>query len=289
MSYNPNPTASFTLDHKSAFFKDLPITCSKDTEELILRINGACSFIERYCNRRFAKANYSEIQTVKQSGSIILDNAPVSSINRVAYSNGGWFNVANATAWSPNYSTGVGFITLSQYVSGVLTSQTFEYTDYPMISQLASAINVYGQGWNAWVTSGNTPTGFPNDQLPSSDIVAYQNGTANLYTSVLMWQPYESLLAPAIWPTTEYYSPSYDVSSGILDWFFPRGIRLRLDYTGGFNPIPPEIEYVTARLVLEASRKKSESLGDYSFSMEDISSLPNSDKRILGYYRNRGC
>lgn len=285
--YNSNPTGSFTIDTNSAYFKDLPITCEKDREELQLRINAACSFIERYCDRNFKKQQYSEIYTVRQDGSIILDNAPISSINRICYSNGGWFNVANATAWSPNYSTGEGFLTLSQYQGGILTTQTFEYATYPTLAQLASAINAYGQGWNAWVTEGNTPTGFPNDQLPTSDIVAFQNGTANLYTSVLCWQPYESLLAPNIWPTTNYYI-SYDVSSGILDWFFPRGLRLRVDYTGGFDPVPEAINLVAARMVLESSRKKSESLGDYSFTNEDINQLPNSDRKLLGFYRNRG-
>ena len=56
--YNPNPTASFTIDPHSPYFKNIPLPENSDREELVLRINGACSFIERYCNRKFAKQTY---------------------------------------------------------------------------------------------------------------------------------------------------------------------------------------------------------------------------------------
>ena len=286
-NYNTNPTASFTLDHNSAYFKDVPINSDSDTEELILRINGACSFIERYCNRRFAKQNYSEVYTVRQDGSLVLNNCPITTINRICYSNGGWLNIGNTTAYSPAYSTGIGFLTLSQYVSGVQSSQTFQYATYPTLAQLASAINTYGHGWAASVT-GTTSTGFPASQLPTTDIVAFQNGTETNSTQILSWQPYNSLLAPNIWPTRGYYL-QYDVSSGILDWYFPRGMRLLVEYVGGFDPVPEAINLVAARMVNEASRKKSETLGSYSYTLEDINSLPNSDRKLLGYYKDRGC
>jgi hypothetical protein len=368
--YNSNPSASFTLDHNSAYFQDVPITDDADIAELQLRINGACEFVERYCNRKFAKNTYQNVYTVKQDGSIILDNPPVTSINRICYCNGGWLSLGNSTAWSPAYSTTLTSLVLNQYANGVLSTTTLNYAQYPTLSSLSNAINAVGLSANAsdysfgfsftqngtyftqpsyqgtylsnpvylwytgvnwvvssvigtlgsnywqnsstsmfgnytqhgysvglivsnsgWVSSvsGTTSSGYLAANLPTTDIVAFQYGNETGQTQILSWQPYNSLLAPNIWPTTGFYSMQYDVSSGILDWFFPRGLRLLVNYTGGFDPVPESIMLVTSKLVLEASRKKSETLGSYSYTLEDFENLANNDKRILGYYRERNC
>jgi hypothetical protein len=290
--------SDYWLSHNSPYFKDVPINNDQDREELALRIKSACEFIERYCNRQFALNSYSGVYTVRQDGSLILDNPPIQSIDRIMYSNGGWLYLANTTDYDPSYSTGLppsnsltnmipslGFITLTETINGVRNTLTYNYSDYPTLGQLATQINADAAtnhtGWVATVP-------YAYLMYPSEDLVAYQYSGCGTQTMVLSWISYNALLCPNVWPTRGYYL-QYEVSSGILDWYFPRGMRLRCDYTAGFDPVPEPIKLVTAKLVLESSRKKSETLGDYSYSYDDIESLPASDKRLLGRYLDRRC
>ena len=284
--YTINPTASYWLDPTSAWFKDVPINSDADLEELTLRCKSACSFVERHCNRKFARQGYSAVYVVRQDGTTILDNPPITSIDRICYSNGGFLNLANATAYSPIYQTTLTSLKLAQVNAGIRSSQGFDYTTYPTLALLAGAINSYGNGWEATITAGNDPNGFPFTNYPTSDLVALQMATCHTAATVLQWIDYQSYLAPAIWPTREYFARD-DFASGVLTWFFPRGLRLKLDYVGGFDPIPPAIIEVTSRLVLGSARKKSVTLGQYSYTLEDLDKLPNSDKQILSRYKDR--
>jgi hypothetical protein len=286
--YSNDPTASFSLDWNSPYLRDIPLPDDSAKEELALRCKAACGFIERYCNRKFAQQGYTGVFTVKQEGSIILDNPPITSVDGVFYCNAGWLNLYNPSAYTPTASTMDGQIKLSQVVSGVRSSQVFTYAAYPTIGSMATAINAYGHGWQANVTPGNDAYGFPLSGLPTFDIVSFQMNTCNTWTPLLSWIPYNAMLAPNIWPTRDFFL-QYDVSSGVLSWFFPRGLRLRVDYVGGFDPIPEPIKLVAANMVTQSNRKQSETLGDYQFSLADIEALPDSDKRLLGYYKDRRC
>lgn len=284
--YTIDPTASFSLDPTSSWFKDIPITCDADLEELTLRCKSACSFIERYCNRKFARQGYTAVYVVRQDGTIILDNPPITSIDRICYSNGGYLNLSNPTAYSPIYSTTLDEIKLTQVLAGVRSSQTFPFADHPTLADMATAINAYGNGWVATVTPGTDNNGFPLTGLPTFDLVAMQMATCRSPATVLQWTDYNSYLAPAIWPTTDFFVND-DFASGVLSWFFPRGLRLKLDFVGGFDPLPPAIVEVASRLVLGSSRKKSVNLGQYSYTLEDIDTLPNSDRQILSRFKDR--
>jgi len=243
-----------------------------------LKINSATEYIERYCNRNFAKADRSGVFTVRQDGSIILDSPPVETVNRICFSNGGFLIVKNTTQYSPTYSTSPTGIRITHVEGGLRIVQAFTYADCPTLESLATAINGYGHGWTATVT-GNY------GYMPTSDIVAFQFGKAG--QTLLIWQDYEFFLAPSIWPTNNFFAQQYDVSSGILDWVFPRGLRVRIDYTSGFDPVPAPIVEVAARLVLEVNKKKSETLGNYTYTLDDLDKLPNSDRQILSRYKDR--
>ena len=284
--YSIDPTPSFTLPWNSPYLKDIPINNDSDREELALRCKAACGFIERDCNRKFAQQGYTMVCTVKQEGSIILDNPPITSVDGVYYCNAGWLNLYNPTAYAPTASTMDGQIKLAQTVSGERSSQLFTYADYPTIATMVDAINTYGNGWQADVTAGTDAYGMLLADLPTTDIVAFQMNTCNTWTPLLSWIPYNAMLAPNIWPTRDFFL-EYDVSSGILSWFFPRGLRLRVDYVGGFSPVPEPIMLVASNLVTQANRKNSETLGDYQFSLEDVAKLPDSDRKLLGYFKDR--
>lgn len=284
--YDAHSTASYSIEPTSAWFKDIPINCDSDLEELTLRCKSACSFIERYCNRKFLQQGYYGVYVVRQDGTIILDCPPISSIDRICYSNGGYLNLVNPVAYSPIFSTTLEGLSVRQVVGGVRAEKFFLYEAYPTLAELAGAINAYGNGWEASVTSGNDETGYPISNLPSSDMPAFQMATCRTPATVLQWTDYASYLAPAIWPTVDYYSQNL-FESGILTWYFPRGLRLLVCFQGGFDPVPPAIMEVTSRLVLQSSRKKSLTLGNYSYTLEDLDKLPNSDRQILSRYRDR--
>ena len=103
--YSIDPSASFSLDISSPYLKDVPLSSDTDREELSLRCKAACSYIERYCRRKFARQTYTGIYTVRQDGSIELENPPVFERIGVCYCNSGWLNVVNPTSYAPTVST----------------------------------------------------------------------------------------------------------------------------------------------------------------------------------------
>lgn len=269
------------ITHSSAYFKDVDLSTDDDRQALTLQIKAATDFVERYCNRHFEEDTYSEVYTALQDGCIVLNNPPCISVDRICYCNGGYLTLSNTTAYAPSYSTTETSIKIAHVTNGVRSTSELTYAAYKTLGTLATAIQAIGSGWVASVQTGKT-------SYPSSDIVALQFGGASASQILLYWEDYTGWVSGNVLPTRNYFQ-SYDASTGILDWCFPRGIRIRVDYTGGYEVCPPAISQVIANLVLEKNKMKSESLGSYSYTMQDVSALPMADQRVLAEYKDRTC
>lgn len=138
------------LDYQSKYFHSLRLT-DEDAEVAQTLIDSACEFIEKYCNRKFQRDQYDKVYTVSQEGSIVLDNPPIVSIDRLCVASGGWVLVKNTSGAVTNasFSTTDDSVKLLWYAAGIRSTAELQYTDYPMLGDLATAINNVGSGWDA--------------------------------------------------------------------------------------------------------------------------------------------
>ena len=284
------------LDYTSSYFRNLSISTDTDRQAVNLLIASAVEFVERVCNRHFKEAEYDKVFTVLQDGSVLLANPPISAISRLCAFSLVWATIANTSGSIPiaNYSTTESGLQLIHYAAGVKVKATLAYSDYPTLGQLATAVAALGNGWSMSITSGKT-------DYPSTDLIAMQVGNAKGGGNLSAWEDYTGTFANMIYGPTAgiafdrgiSYDTSYSLEpqAGFLRGFI-RGSKVRAIYTGGWSDPPEPIKQVVASLVTSAfngpeGRIKSETLGSYSYSLEDASKLPASDQRVLAYYKDR--
>lgn len=274
------------ISFSSNYFKGLQVP-EADREYFSALIGSAIEFVEKFCGRKFLLQEHTEVVRACQDGALILPNPPIESISRVCiYNMGGVLTVSNSTAQVATVGTTDTGVKLLRINSGVSTESTLLYTSYPTLTSLATAITTLGNGWSASVASGFA-------LYPSVDLMAAQYGSAVGGVTLDYWEDW-----------TGYVPMRTDTKKGIIQiadsdtispWVGPFGRfnTVRITYRGGFVDVPEGIKYATSELVKSAysgaeGRIKSESLGSYSYSLDDIDSLPMSIRKILAHYKERG-
>lgn len=293
------------LDYTSPYFNSLALD-SAQARTIQTLIQGAQSFVEKFCHREFESKEHDRVYQVRQDGSIILQNHPISAIYRICFISQSFFSLTNSNAIG-TYSTSTDGIALRTFNSG-WKNTIIEYGD-KTAGELATAINSYGNGWTAVCDSQ-----FAN--FPASDLVSDQAGTCNRSVAqVWAWSDYNGQYSfdnktgviygifnswgygngtSDAWNEFTYYGGfgAFAASWGYYGGFFSRGKNVRIVYQGGFETPPAEIKQCIADLVITAfngpeGRIKSESLGDYQYSLMDFDELPMSDKKIMSLYKDR--
>jgi len=270
------------------------VSCLGAAQELTLKIEDnylierlidrATYFLERYCHRKFMSRAYSrEIYYGSGHGNLILDQYPATTISRVSVGRTSAFSITNTTATN-NASIEIAATALKYSVDGATaTSLTFSDVTNNTLTKLIGVINALaGTPWTATLLDSSLGA------RKSSDLLIRPGMYCKSPTVAYCEIPNDEL--------TDYQliSPTEDRNYGVLycpgGW--TRGQEYFVDYTAGYATAPIDLEDICIRLVVNRynqSKKdgsiKSESLGDYSYTMADMRSLPDDLKEATDLYK----
>ena len=269
------------------------ISCLGAAQELTLKIEDnylierlidrATYFLERYCHRKFMSRAYSrEVYYGSGHGNLILDQYPATTISRVSIGRTNAFSVTNTTA--TNHATVEITSSALKYSADGAAATSLTLASYATINLLIAALNLVA-GWTATLLSSTHGT------RKATDLLIRPGMYCKSPTSAWCEIPNDEL--------TDYYliSPSEDRNYGILycpgGWV--RGQEYFVDYTAGYTTIPYALEEACILLVAyryhqkdQDQAMKSESLGDYSYSLRDMTgAVPQDLKAEIDLYRKR--
>lgn len=266
------------ISYDSPFLESLNIAES-EVGKVNAYIEAASAAIEKATHRKFEKAQYDEVYEADDSGSLVLRNFPLISVDRVFSTTREALRIENteSTVTNANYSTTKTALLLSHTESGTVTSTELLFADYPTIALLRAAIVAVGNGWSASVAGDYGP-------FASVDLVADQYGDCKTISSIRIWGQ-----TGASWTIL-------DNREALINGEFYRGQAVRIVYTAGFaaNEIPDDLKHVCAELVASMMGEgdgaiQSESLGGYSYSLATgaVERLPRTSREILASYKDR--
>lgn len=273
---------------------------------LTLMINAMTDRIERLAHHKFKARNYRHRVNGRNSNILPLPEYPVISVNRLAYGNGDAIRVTySGSAIRANISVADSLCRL-QTISSTGTTTTSDLdltsTSYDTTSELATAISA---------VSGFTATTVQN--IPSLDLhfmpgVSLKDGTfgrtasltypdrsdvqysLDVDTGVVMLQstPLNQYIFDGFTGQTIHSFATDYGRNGFMD----RGHRRFLvEYRAGYETIPDDLAQVCRELVSEAfnlGRKdpsvKSESLGDYSYTLADAVQITDGQRQRIAQW-----
>jgi hypothetical protein len=266
------------------------VSCLGSAEELTLKIEDnylierlidrATYFLERYCHRKFMSRAYArEAYYGNNARTLLLGQYPISSVSRVSSGRTNAFYVKNTTA--TNNATVEITSTALKYSADGATVTSLTLASYATINLLIAAINAV-PGWSATLLDSSLGTRKSTDLLIRPAMHCLDPAFA--YCEI----PNDEL--------TDYFivNPGEDRNYGGLEcpagWI--GGEEYFIDYTAGYSTAPFDLEDICIRLVVNRynlSKKdgsiKSESLGDYSYTMADMRSLPDDLKDAADLYK----
>lgn len=254
------------LSYKDHYFDSIDTSTTAKRQELSTLIQSAVDFVERYCNRAFLSQEHDRIFTAERNGSIFLYSSPVTDIKRLCYEVQ-FFTIQNTTAQVATYRVTDTALKLYSITSGVAADTSLTLANYTTVTALVAAVEALS-GWTATASASYA-------SYPAIDLMAYQFGNATTAQSVSGWKDFGG------W--------SHWNKEGQVDGLNSNEL-IRVVYTAGYSDVPEPIKEATAHLAIdgfEGGKIKSESLGGYSYTMEDVGNLPKNDQAILGYYRDR--
>lgn len=280
-------------------------------------ITAASNAVRKHCNRYFTVSTLIQMCPVELDGTIRLAAPPVQVMMRVQGNPATAISITNGTAtsaWVSAQTTGntytnslvVTGIVLNWQYGGITTSQPIVFTANETISSLANAVGTVGNGWaavadpilGAWpvtevydftYSKGAGPNDFPDGaaefKVMSSNITDVRPHPDDGAATGIYW-------VGRLWG--DGYSTRWGPDWGEWSENEPATAQVRVTYTGGFNPIPTEIQWSVAELVKVALERfsmdlilQSESAGQYSYQLGDqlMDFMPKHVLQGLARYR----
>jgi hypothetical protein len=272
------------LDYTSPYFDALGIGDDSEAAERLIRyIAATIAFAEKFCRRKFALADYTDIGISADDGSFVLRNNPLQAIWRVCCGWGNYVTISGpAGAQIANYSTDhSGNLYLNSVSSGTPARVVLPLTG--TLQDLATAIN--GAGWVSTIQSNY-------GSFPAADVVPGQYGSATMAAvgyspaQVYVWQDYQGVF--------DSIAPGQNAAPitcpGVVQGL-PRFVQTRVDYRGGFATLPSDLAQCLSNITISqyngGRELKTESLQGWSYTYFEQDELTMSDKKILSQYRER--
>ena len=254
---------------------------ASDPDYLAALISTASQAIRDACCRNLAVQTYTEYH----SGGgypyqlIQLRQFPVVSpgITRIATTPTGVLTVVNNSSANQRatVATGDDGLTLTRVASGVSSTSTLLYANYPTITTLAAAVTALGNGWTGTVQGSY-------GLWPSADLKPMQ-GAVNAISAGggggASLELYVEDVLPAAFAHDGFYGYGatgagwrLDEETGQVFGLFPQGtMNLRVDYSAGYASIPDPIQQACAMLaaaIYEQAQREtgmtSERIGPYA-------------------------
>jgi hypothetical protein len=265
----------------------LSITDSSSDTLLESAIDRASALIEAVCDRRLKSRTFYEWVMPRGERSFLVDNPPILSVDLVAYGRHPSFTIASTTGSTDVLAT-VGFDGTSLRMrkveaDGTSSLYTLSAVNHGSTSSLVVAINAL-TGWTATLST---------NALTRS--LYRTGGRSATNATVVMDYAYDG---------ASIYEIDYDLGRIHLtvDRFpgsgedlnrFPSGFNpVFVQYTGGFQTVPDDLEQVALDVAADLYRERlndksvaSEALGDYNYSRRNAEELLNVYVGRLAPYR----
>ena len=268
----------------------------KDTLLVERLIDRATDYIERYCGRKLkARAYAREIYSGNGARQLMLRNYPVSRVSRVSEGRQSVFYITKTGA--TNFaSIEVTPTQVRLNSDGTVTALTL--TTYATIADLITAIEAVS-GWDCTLMSsgyGTIKTYYtgPDGSASVAETLPMAATDCKSPDIAYVEMPHEEVRDYRLIDQTT----DEDANAGILynagGW--ARGNQnYQIDYLAGFTQVPYALEMACLELIkykysqsTRDSSIKSESLGDFSFTLADVSrGLPDDLKASLDLFRQR--
>jgi hypothetical protein len=266
-------TYSFTFSNDEG--DQTPTTTDLDPDgQVEAMVNAVDKFISNYCRRVFDSASYTEYQNGSGLPDILLDNYPVTAIDRLSF--GG---VAAVRACNTNTSTRAS---VSVNTTGVVlnyngtANTTCLFATYTTLTTMVAAINAI-TGWSAELVDASYGAYLSSELLPM-----YGKGCLN------------SAYVDLEIPEDAEYDFQVNTDAGIVRVIdaVPVGFRnIRIDYTAGYATMPNDLKMAAKIIVKDWYEKRGESsfnLSSYSIggmSKTITGLIPAEAQQILEAYR----
>jgi len=208
-------------------------------------------YIKNYCRREFESTSYSETYDGK-SGSLFLNEYPVTALSRISVGRDDAFSVNNSatTSYATCSCDGTNFtVNLNGDESNLLLGT------YTTLTTLVAAINALGSGWTATLTS----SGYGS--ILSSEIIDFY-GRSCLDSNIAYIEIRDESL-------TDF---ELDANTGEINHTFPMGFQnIFVNYTAGYSTIPADLEMAVKILVqFIYSKVQEDNLGNEYYSLGDV-------------------
>lgn len=263
----------------------LRVPNSTDDNLIERMIEAATGIIETYCGRHFATRAWTD-RLFDGTGDefLILDEYPVTAVTRVSEGRSQVISVTNTRTDATRAtvalsSTGATLTILGGAVAGM---DALTWAASTTLTAVVAAINALGKGWAAAASSAAYGSYVSTEliECPARDCL---NGT--IYLEI-----------PSL-PGVSDYVCHWD--EGILertDGTWGRGSKnITVDYTAGYVLVPDDIEGACLDIVAAMYGRlehdpamRSESLGDYSYTLADLSAdMPEAALASIRRYKDR--
>jgi hypothetical protein len=254
-------------------FLGLDLVTTEDKNLELIR-NAVEAWIQTvYCRRNLVSTSYKEKYDGTGCNSLVLDNYPIISLNRLSMGSEEVMRVKNSSTFG-HASVSVSSTGVTLYKDG--TSSTILFTASATMSAMATAISAVS-GWSATVSE-----------------TSYNSYPSNLLSEKMGLQCVNNAEASLMMPADGEWDFEVDSDKGILysSFGFGEGTRnIFVDYSAGYATIPDDLQLATLILIKNIYQKRNEeSWGVNSYSISGISmsfdkDIPMEAKQILNHYR----
>jgi len=250
-------------------------------------VEAASGIIERYCNRKFAVTNYTELLDGTGHPNIMLSAYAVVTLERMMFN-------PTQVVFLGNLKQGVSRASfrldaqnlyLETVDQGVQVNRVIPRASCQTLEDLAAAVRGYSSdGWycNALGIYG---------QFATADLYSPQGGHE------VRWSGYGYLWLHTFGTPASMQNTA--IGEVVSPFIFQRGYQnYYCKYSAGFDPIPPEIEQACADLSAQEYLQrfqntglKSETIGEYSYTRMEPGhngwdNLGTPSKYAIEQYRN---
>lgn len=268
----------------------LHIAAGNNDNDVLLAsiINYVSSEAAKFCNRTFRETTYSkDLHDGTGTTSLLLNNFPVTSLTRLSIGTVSGMTVTNSSSTAYRAYGNLTDTTLTLTIVGGSDAgkDVLTLSSYSTLSDLVTAIDALGKGWDADVDSSN-------EDVPTSELIPRRAWEA-LDATVTLYLPDT--------PVSDFtvYEDRGEIYYGDG---FPKGHEnIIVDYTAGYadGEIPQGLRLAALRLIAYVYKNStsdpsmmSERIGDYSYTKANTQSFWEIPPKLMSaafYLYRRHC
>jgi hypothetical protein len=269
---------------------------TNETNTIAALVTACSKAIVRHCKREFVSQQYDELYNGVNNRRLTLNQFPIVSVARVAYSPATVLRITNPSPANQRATVAVTVtgLSLTRVASGTSSTDTSViWASYPTLGQVAAAVNALGNGWAAVLADGSYANRAASDLRAVQGALNAMNVQAYLRMHLMELSDYEVDVNRG-WLVRGV--ASLEVQDAFNDPLLPTwfgGIDFwRVIYTAGFATVPEDVQEACAEWVamLFWQTKRDPGLASESIpgavSRVTVQGIPQHLEALLAPYRD---